>query len=218
MAGREDLEEIFLREDPGYRKVEALLPFAFGEDFFLRHKAYYLLKELKEQAAVPFLLERARTPGLPEGEMLRILDALSAFPQGVRELQWLLRHKNPYLVRGEVMALALAGGREALEILLGFAASPWGRMVRRELMAEALGYLLAKEPGLVERLEKLVETAPLIRGYLRDMELHPPAYGRLSVFPANDYWAIQARGQGLDYGEFKDGVETIHRKNKVRGI
>lgn len=218
MALREDLEEIVLGEASGSSKAEALLPYAFGEDFFLRHKAYYLLKGLKEQSAVPFLLERAQTPGIEEGEMLRILDALSPFPQGVLELRGLLRHKNPYLVRGEVMALAMAGGKEALKTLLEFAASPWGRMIRRELMAEVLGFLLEKEPLLKSHLAELMEASPLIRGYLRDMELHPPAYGRLSVFPANDYWALQARKEGLDYGEFKDGVETIHRKKRGKGI
>ena len=218
----EPMENLFLLQNNPQEKIFALLEYCQGEDFILRHKAYYLLRELKEQSAVPFLLEMAKKKDLREEDALRILDVFSMIPGAAVKAKSFLHHKNPYLVRGELIALGkngvLSGGSEEMRVILHFAASGRGRLLRRELVGEVLGYMLERSEDLKNELDSLLLENPLVRGYLRDMPLKGPKYGRLSLYPANDYWALKARSEGLDYGLFKDRVETIPQRKTPKGI
>lgn len=47
------------------------------------------------------------------------------------------------------------------------------------------------------------------------MEIKPPKHGRLSVFPANDYWALKTKANGIEYMEFKLAMEHFKKKFKT---
>ena len=172
-----------------------------------------MLKEMKEQRAVPFILKRLTENELPEEDVLRLMDIASELKKDTALVfRRFLRHKNPYLVRGALTAMAKCGSGKSLKVILGFAGTSKGGIIRRELFSELIGYMFELDPGLRTLAYNLILSDPLIRGYLRDMEIQGPKYKRLSVYPSNDYWALKARARGIDYGLFKYRVESIHFK------
>lgn len=209
----EELEAVAFGDLEPREKLERLFEAADDPDYTLRHKAYHLLKEIKEQRAVPFLLKRLAEKSLREEDALRMMDILGDLKRDTAlVLRRFLRHKNPYLVRGALTAMAKGGGSRSLDVILAYAASGKSGIIRRELFGEFLGYMLERDPRLRNRLDQRILEDQGVRSYLRDMELKGPKYGRLSVYPSNDYWALRARAEGLDYGLFKYRTESIHRK------
>ena len=207
------LEEVFLGDAPAAVKLELLFEGTRSRDYLLRHKSYYLLKEMKEQRAVPFILKRLTEKELPEEDVLRLMDIASELKKDTALVfRRFLRHKNPYLVRGALTAMAKCGSGRSLKVILGFAGTSKGGIIRRELFSELIGYMFELDPGLRTLAYNLILSDPLIRGYLRDMEIQGPKYKRLSVYPSNDYWALKARARGIDYGLFKYRVESIRFK------
>ena len=207
------LEEVFLGDAPAAVKLELLFEGTRSRDYLLRHKSYYLLKEMKEQRAVPFILKRLTEKELPEEDVLRLMDIASELKKDTALVfRRFLRHKNPYLVRGALTAMAKCGSGKSLKVILGFAGTSKGGIIRRELFSELIGYMFELDPGLRTLAYNLILSDPLIRGYLRDMEIQGPKYKRLSVYPSNDYWALKARARGIDYGLFKYRVESIRFK------
>lgn len=189
-------------------KLEEWIVGTKSPDFTLRHQSYHQIKTMKEQSAVPFVLEALKDRELPEEDILRLLDILASLgPDAAVVARGFLRKGNPYLVRGELMALALSGGEASFRLILEFAAGRRNTLVRRDLFGETVGYMLEKDPGLQEVFDEMAEKNPLVRGYFRGMEVKGPAYGRLTVYPSNDYWALKAREKGLDYERFKETVE-----------
>ena len=207
------LEEVFLGDALPAVKLELLFDGTRSGDYLLRHKSYYLLKEMKEQRAVPFILKRLTEKDLPEEDVLRLMDIASELKKDTALVfRRFLRHKNPYLVRGALTAMAKCGSGRSLKVILGFAGTSKGGIIRRELFSELIGYMFDLNPDLRTFEYSLILSEPPIRGYLRDMEIQGPKYKRLSVYPSNDYWALKARARGIDYGLFKYRVESIRFK------
>ena len=209
----ERLEKVYLGDAPASEKLRLLFEGTRSGDYLLRHKSYYLLKEMKEQRAVPFLLKRLAEERLPEEDVLRLMDVAAALKKDTPLVfKGFLRHKNPYLARGALTAMAKCGSGRSLKVILEFASTGKGGIIRRELFSELIGYMLDLNPELRALTDRLILENPLIRGYLRDMEIKGPKYKRLSVYPSNDYWALKARARGIDYGLFKHRVESIRFK------
>lgn len=208
--GKETIEGLFLTKD-----IEGLFKMTASDDFFLKHKSYYMLKKLKEQETVPFVLKALREKKSEE-ELLRLMDILAELGEAAgaeavfKALEPLYYSKNPYLVRGSVVTTAFIGGEEGFSLLIRFLSGGRGRMVRRELGGELVGFMLFKEPSLEEYFKSLKEEED-IRGFFRGMELIPKAYG-LSIYPSNDYFALLSKEKGYDYKEFKYHIQSLGGK------
>lgn len=218
MAIIKDIDRWFLNETSEKVLVEKLFKAAGSSDYIKKHRCYFLLKELGSQHGVPYILKMLESKEVLEEDALRLIDITTNLridtPILLRKL---LVSKNPYLIRGELVALAKNGSVRSLEVILGFAASKKGRIIRRDLFSEVLGFMISNNPQLEGYIEDKKWNNKEIRGYLRDMELIGPKYNRLSVYPSNDYWAQKVRNQGLDYIEFKSIVEhQLIRKSVKR--
>lgn len=214
----EDIDRVFLNQIDEKILVEQLFNTSNSSEFIVKHRSYFLLKSLGSQHAVPYILKMLDDREILEEDMLRLIDITTNLridtPILLRKL---LNSKNPYLIRGEMIALAKNGSVRSLEILLGFAASNRGRIIRRDLFSEVFGYMISNNTGLRKYIDDKKWINKEIRGYLRDMELIGPKYNRLSVYPSNDYWAQKVRSQGLDYIDFKSVVEhQLARKSFKR--
>ena len=199
--------------------VEKLFSFIDSGDFTVKHRCYFLLRELASQHAVPYILKSIENKEILEEDVLRLIDITVNLKLDTPILlKRYLYSKNPYLVRGEVVALAKNGSVKSLKILLEFASSNKGRIIRRELFSEVFGYMIDRHKIFKEYIEDKRWTDQNIRGYLRDMELKGPKYNRLSVFPSNDYFALKARAEGLDYGYFKNIVESQLEKKSTKRL
>lgn len=204
-----DVDQLFLSEIKEEKLVEELFATTLGSDFIVKHRCYFLLKELGSQLAVPYILKKLDDKAMLEEDILRLIDITTNLRIDTPIiLRRLLNSKNPYLIRGEMIALAKNGSVKSLDLLLGFAASNRGRIIRRELFSEVLGYMISNNAELGKYIEDKKWNNKEIRGYLRDMELIGPKYNRLSVYPSNDYWAQKVRTHGLVYLDFKNAVEN----------
>jgi hypothetical protein len=214
-----DVDKMFLREDDEKILVEKLFTTALSSDFIVKHRCYFLLKELGSQHAVPYILNIFNDKDILEEDILRLIDITTNLRIDTPILlRRLLNSKNPYLIRGEMIALAKNGSVRSLEVLLGFAASNRGRIIRRELFSEVLGYMISQNTEVGKYIEDIKWNNKDIRGYLRDMELIGPKYNRLSVYPSNDYWAQKVRSLGLEYIDFKNAVENQLVKKSVKRL
>jgi len=200
-----------LGTDPG-SGARALYGPALKGIYPVRCKALEMFRVLGEPQDCAFLLSLVLDGDQPEEFRLRALDVLGAL--GYREalpgLVRLLPDANPFLTKGTVSVLGAIGGGEAMEILLHFAASPAGRMVKREITAEALGRMLRDRPELTEVLEGLKRRHLRIRWFLGGLDLTCPEILRYGAYPANDYVARMVREKGYDYRHFKYLVEKYH--------
>lgn len=210
MEDKERVEKLFLDRD-----IEGLFQLSVSEDFFVKHKSYYMLKKMKEQETVPFVLN-ALKERRDEEEILRLMDILAELGEDAREEEVLKAlipfyyEKNPYLVRGSVVTTAFIGGKEFFSTLVHFLSGSKGRIIRRNFGGELIGLMLYTEPYLEEYFEQLKEEDE-VRGFFRDMEFIPKAYG-LSVYPSNDYFALIGRDRGYDYNEFKYHLQSLKGK------
>jgi len=215
----DDIKQLITSDIEEYFLVDKLFKFAANEDYIVKHRCYYVLREIASKYSLDYIVKFNDFNKMLEEDVLRIIDITTKLEvDSALSLRKLLYSKNPYLVRGEVVALAKNGSAKSLDVLLEFAISTKGRIIKRELFAELLGYMINKEPELSLYIDKQKWDNQKIRGYLRDMELKGPKYNRLSVFPSNDYWALKARCQGLEYGNFKNIVEDKVFENSFKGL
>lgn len=202
------IESLYLGDD-----VKGLLSYVNAKDFFLKHKSLYLLKKKKEQGTVPFLLPIVLDVGSLEEDRLRILDGFSELEGfDIELLKPLLYDKNPYINRGMIVFLANMSSEGALAMLLLFAASPKGRIIKRDLFGEAIGLMLKRNPGLILSLEEWMKGNDNVRGYLAGMDFKPPKNGQLSIYPAHDYWTLLSKASGYDYVAFKYHLQSLEGK------
>jgi hypothetical protein len=214
-----DVDKLFLSEIKEEKLVEELFAIALSSDFIVKHRCYFLLRELGSQHAIPYILKMLDDKEVLEEDILRLIDITSNLRIDTPILlRRLLNSKNPYLIRGEIIALAKNGSVKSLDILLDFATSNRGRIIRRDLFSEVLGYMISENTELEKYIEDLKWNNKDIRGYLRDMELIGPKYKRLSVYPSNDYWAQKVRNLGLEYVDFKNAVENQLVRKSVKRL
>lgn len=213
------IDDLFINENNEGTLVEELFTAALSSEFTVKHRCYFLLRELGSQLAVPYILKIMADKEIPEEDVLRLIDITTNLRIDTPIiLKKLLNSKNPYLIRGEMIALAKNGSVRSLEILLGFATSNKGRIIRRELFSEVFGYMISKNNIMGRYIEDKKWIDKEVRGYLRDMEITGPKYNRLSVYPSNDYWAQKVRNQGLDYSDFKNVVEHQSARKLVKRL
>ncbi|MEI7883930.1 MAG: hypothetical protein WCI30_01095 [Clostridia bacterium] len=175
------------------------------DDYFLQSKAYKLLEQLASTTELIALQERL--PELAEEYILRSMNILST--QGDEKCLTLLAtyffHTNPYLVRGAVVACGRIGGAEAFLLLWNFTISVKGRVVRLEILEEALAIALSKVEIVIER-EGIIAKS-LCSGDGRrlwsELDLVMPVRARFSVYPTNDYFTLLCQKKKLQYAKYR---------------
>lgn len=219
MALITEIDQLYSSDIDERRLVEELFSIASKGDYIVKHRCYFLLKELGSQHAVPNIMKAFRDGELLEEDSLRFIDITTNLKIDTPIiLKRLLTSKNPYLIRGEIIALAKNGSVKSLDLLLEFASSHKGRIIRRDLFSEVFGYMIGKNNNFKKYIEDQKWENQVVRGYLRDMELIGPKYNRLSVYPSNDYWAQKVRNLGLEYGNFKNIIESQLVKKSVKRL
>lgn len=206
---REEVLELlgFLTDFPAERAVEVVLDYLDHEDYLIKSRAFVVLEKLAHPLALPPMFRILREE--PEEEFrLRALAVIQAVghPQAIPELEKVLQDWNPYLIRGALVALGSIGGEEAARVILEFASSPRGRIVRRELVQEALAFCLLKVSEKEKFLARLAEANGGIRRYLRGLNLEAPPISHFSVYPSNDYLRLKCEARGVDYKTYKRKV------------
>lgn len=173
-------------------------------DYLVRSKAFAVLGEIGCPRIIPDLLaflekEKEEEWRLRCLEVLHLIGAKESVPR----LLDFLTDSDPVFLRGLVWCLGSIGGRQAVEGLLRFAASPRGRIIRPDIVAESLGMALEKTEGGQQLLERLAAEDKRIALYLRSLRLRGREEARYSVYPAADYLRQKVAAQGIDYRNFK---------------
>lgn len=124
-----------------------------------------------------------------EVKRLVLLDILQrwSLPATIIPLSSYLQDRDPLVVRGVAWALGAIGGQQAARILLGFVSSPAGRILRPELVEEALALALRQEADPQALLAAWGEEDASWKRYLRHLTLSKVKHIRFSVYPAPDY-------------------------------
>lgn len=123
-------------------------------------------------------------------------------------LRALLEDPNPYFAKGVVKGLGYLASRPAMVLLLDYVLSPQGRLVRPQLVEEALSFAKRSWADLPAWLEEEKKARPSLSIYLKGFDFPPLALYRYAPYPANDYMAQKIRAQGLSYTAYKAYVEA----------
>lgn len=202
---------------PGAENAERLWELAECGTLLVAHRSLERLKEVSSLAEVDRIHQWIKDVERPEDKRMRSLDVLAAWLRNEREDRGesdLYRHgievlkdcffdSNPFFSKGTVVALGIAGGHEALNVLFALAVSPRGRVVRPELYEEAIrvaGFGLSDFEAYVEKNKKEDFRLNI---YLRGFRPEPLAAGKFTVYPANDYMALVVRAHDMNYKRFK---------------
>lgn len=182
-----------------------ILPLIYSSDYRLRAKAFIAIARIGDSSVGGELMGfMAGRPG--EEWQLRALDCFYHFRDRtwIRPLSGFLnRGDNPLLVRGTLWLTGSLGGVEAIGIIAHFAASPQGRLVKDEIMLEALRMAVDSCPEGREILDDLWLNSPQIGRALRYAVLPCDEEPRFNIYPYPDYLLDQARAHGLSADEFR---------------
>ncbi|MDS1029652.1 HEAT repeat domain-containing protein [Bacillota bacterium LX-D] len=189
---------------PSKEKALAVSSLLKHPDYLTRCKAYGVLRKIFDPVILPKLYTILQTEQSEEFRLHTLeLIQLIGEESSVLTLGSLLSDFNPFVVRGSIVALGGIGGREAVRTILEFASKPQGRIIRREVVAEALGYALQKVQDPEEFLAALQQENKRVKHYLQDLELKAPPIPHFTVYPSADYFSLQAKSRGIDYKKFK---------------
>lgn len=209
---REELLKLMgaLKNYPEKKAVEVLLGYLDHEDYLIKSRAFVVLEKLAHPAALPRMYQ-VLAEEREEEFRLRALAVIQAVgePSSIPQLEKALQDWNPFIIRGAVVALGGIGGEEAAQIILEFASSPQGRIVRRELVQEALALSLLKVAAKEKFLAQLSHSSGPIRRYLRGLNLEVPQRLHFSVYPSADYFSLRCEARDVDYKTYKRKVMKV---------
>lgn len=202
MALIADLNQLGDKEEK--ERVKLLTKYFKHDDYLVRSKAFAMACDYPHPDLMPALTETIHEEQAEEFR-LRAIEALQKLgtKEALAELAKLLKDPNPLIVRGAVVAIGGISSPEAVRTILEFASSPQGRIVRSELVEEAVSFALQDIADPQELLTKLAEENANIRRYLRNLTFERPAIPHFKVYPSSDYFALQAKERGIDYKVYK---------------
>lgn len=192
----------------GEEAARAVLAWTRHPDYLVRSRAWVTLCRAAHPAIIPDLINYLREER-DEEFRLRCLDVLQCLkePETVPLLAPFLHDRDPLVVRGTVWTIGAIGGEEAARALLSFGASPAGRLVRREVVGEAVALALAGVPGREEVLARVAGEDRRVARYLADLPLDHDGKPRFSLYPSPDYFRLQCQAREVDYKTFKRLME-----------
>ncbi|GAW93132.1 HEAT repeat domain-containing protein [Calderihabitans maritimus] len=196
-----------LREAAQYPDEEvcrAVFSFVRHPDYLVRTRAFITLNQIAHPGIIPDLLEYLREEK-DEEFRLRCLEVFHSLgdPAAVKPLTGFIHDQDPIFIRGLVWTIGSIGGEEAVRFLLEYGSSPAGRLVKREIVGEAIGMALEKVPQGQKLLQELAAQNMRIARYLDWLPIRGREKARFSVYPAPDYFRQCAKARGLDYREYK---------------
>lgn len=185
--------------------AEKLIPLLSHPDYMVRSKAFISVSRLGDGRIAEKIVDYiASEPGeewqLRGLECLNILNNRDIVP---KLTQFLHHHRNPLLIRGTVWLIGYLGGHQAIQTLAQFAASAASRLVKSEVILEALALAVASVGDGEIYLYHVMKQNPAIARCLRYSKLPDLAELNYGVYPYPDYLALQAEAQGIPYKEFK---------------
>ncbi|HHT62354.1 MAG TPA: HEAT repeat domain-containing protein [Clostridia bacterium] len=187
------------------KTAEKLIPFLHHPDYLVRSRVFIALGRIKDTGISNLLLDYlASEPG--EEWQLRVLECLYLLNDNkvIPRISFLLdQHASPLLTRGAAWLIGYLGGEEALHILLKFAVSPRGRIVKSEIILEAIALALKSLDAGDEYWAKTVRKDPAVNRYFSYCRLPEVEQPRFGVYPYPDYLLDQAKAQGIKTKEFK---------------
>lgn len=182
-----------------------LLPFLEHPNYLVRSRVFIALGRLKDRQISSPLLDYLEEN--PEEEwQIRVLECLYLLKDSsvVPRLSVLLtKHHQPIVVRGVTWLIGYLGGKEAAEILLKFAASPQGRMVKSDILYEGISLAVQSLGNADDFCREFLRENPAIARFFLYSQLPEVEQPRFSVFPYPDYLLDQAKVQGIKAKEFK---------------
>lgn len=182
-----------------------LLPFLHHPDYRVRLRTFIALGRLKDPSPAPELVEYLKKEQKEEWQLVA-LECLAHLQERkvVGQLAPFLNyHQYPLVVRGVVWLIGSLGGREAVEIIAGFTASPQGRLVKSELILEALALAITSFTGGPDCWEKVKAECPDVERAFRYTIFPDVDQVHFGIYPYPDYLLDRAREQGISHREFK---------------
>lgn len=185
--------------------AKRLVCFLDHPDYLVRSRVFIALGRIKDIEVSGQLLDYLeREPG--EEWQLRVLECFYLFNDRqivLRLAYWLEKYDEPIVTRGLVWLLGYLGGEEALNVLLEFAISPKGRIVKSEIIYEGIAIALQSLDDADCYWQRMLRENPLIHRYFKYSNLPMVERPRFSIYPYPDYLLDQAKLQGIKAKEFK---------------
>lgn len=185
-------------------EVLFLAPYLKHEDYLIRSKAFFLAALFPHPALLPVIAQTAHEDQ-DEEFRLRAIEVLQKLGtrEALAELAKLLTDPDPLIVRGSVVAMGGISSPEAVHIILEYASSLQGRLVRPEVVQEAASLALGDLVDGEKLLKELAAENSNIRRYLRNLNLKKPEIPHFTVYPSADYFSLQAKKRGVDYRTYR---------------
>lgn len=185
--------------------ADKLIPFLDHSDYLVRSRIFIALGRIKDISVIEHLMDYLGTePG--EEWQLRVLECFYLFndTKVVPRVSLLLeKYQEPLLTRGVTLLLGYLGGEEALELLLEFAVSPQGRIVKSDIIYEGVALALKSLDHGNEYWADLISQDTSIARFFQYSRLPEVDQPRFFVYPYPDYLLDQAKAQGIKAKEFK---------------
>ncbi|MCR6545395.1 HEAT repeat domain-containing protein [Dehalobacterium formicoaceticum] len=181
-----------------------LISFLHHSDYLIRSRVFIALGRMKDKEMVEPLIDYIN--GAEEEWQLRALECLyllkdtQVAPQIAPFLLW---HHRPLLARGTYWLLGFLGGEEALELMIQFAISPEGRLVKSDIIYEGLSMALQSLGQGESYWRKMLNENPAAARYFHYSRLPEVEHPRFHVYPYPDYLLDQALSHGIKAKVFK---------------
>ncbi|MEW6662945.1 MAG: HEAT repeat domain-containing protein [Bacillota bacterium] len=213
LSGREELLDLLVaaQDCSGPEAARAVFAYTAHEDYLVKSRAWVSLKRMAPSSLVPELIASLANEQDLEFR-LRCVEVLGSVRDqaSVDQIGAFLADPDPLVVRAIVWALGEIGGEQAASSLLVFAASPAGRIIRREVVAEALATALAglPEDKRLQWLRQKQAGSLRVWQYLQGLSLELGPMPRFSPYPAPDYFRLQCKIREIDYRTYKNIMES----------
>ena len=212
LPGREETLELLTaaKDCSGPEAARAVFNYTGDADYLIKSRAWVSLRRMESASLVPELMAFLAMEQDLEFR-LRCVDVLGAVREQIvaGQVGAFLADPDPLVVRAVVWALGEIGGEQAASLLLEFAASPAGRIIRREVVAEAIARALAglPEDQKLEWLRQKEAGSLRARQYLQGLSLEVGPLPRFSPYPAPDYFRLQCKIREISFQTFKNIME-----------
>jgi hypothetical protein len=181
-----------------------LIPFLHHEDYLIRSRIFIALGRMKDPQMVQPLINYIHEAG--EEWQLRALECLYFLddPQVVSQVApFLLWHHRPLLVRGAYWLLGSLGGEKALDLMVQFAISPQGRLVKSDLIYEGLSMAVQSLEQGEKYWQKILRENLQGARFFQYSRLPEVEHPRFYIYPYPDYLLDQAKNHGIKAKIFK---------------
>lgn len=185
---------------------QQIFPLLYHDHYLVRSRAFITMGRLDDKSVSHRLVAYI---GEDAGEewQIRALDCL--FYLKDREVvpklaDFLSNIQYPLLVRGVVWLMGYLGGKEALDRIVSFVLSPLGRIVKNEVVLEAVSLAIHSFDDGSAYFQKIKRKNPIVERFFRYCVFDDPvAQPRFSVLPYPDYFLDQALSRGINPRVFK---------------